>query len=89
MATQAQPLIAAVNGASYGGGMCLPLGAGIRIAAEFDRHAPPKGSASFPAWIRTSASIRSGSPGVAQTSSSISPLASRRSGVSWPSTKRP
>jgi len=29
-----QPLIAAVNGPSYGGGMCLTLGADIRIAAR-------------------------------------------------------
>ena len=29
-----QPLIAAINGPSYGGGMCLPLGADIRIAAR-------------------------------------------------------
>lgn len=28
-----QPLIAAVNGPAYGGGMCLPFGADIRIAA--------------------------------------------------------
>lgn len=29
-----QPIIAAVNGAAYGGGMCLTLGADLRIAAE-------------------------------------------------------
>jgi enoyl-CoA hydratase len=29
-----QPLIAALNGPAYGGGMCLPLGADIRIAAK-------------------------------------------------------
>ncbi|HEY2773223.1 MAG TPA: enoyl-CoA hydratase-related protein [Candidatus Binatia bacterium] len=29
-----QPLIAAINGPSYGGGMCLPLGCDIRIAAR-------------------------------------------------------
>jgi enoyl-CoA hydratase len=29
-----QPIIAAVNGPAYGGGMCLTLGADIRIAAE-------------------------------------------------------
>jgi len=29
-----QPIIAAVNGAAYGGGMCLTLGADIRLAAE-------------------------------------------------------
>jgi enoyl-CoA hydratase len=29
-----QPIIAAVNGAAFGGGMCLTLGADLRIAAE-------------------------------------------------------
>ena len=29
-----QPIIAAVNGVAYGGGMCLSLGADLRIAAE-------------------------------------------------------
>lgn len=29
-----QPVIAAINGPAYGGGMCLPLGADIRIAGE-------------------------------------------------------
>jgi enoyl-CoA hydratase len=29
-----QPIIAAVNGAAYGGGMCLALGADVRYAAE-------------------------------------------------------
>jgi enoyl-CoA hydratase len=29
-----QPVIAAVNGPAYGGGMCLSLGADLRIAAE-------------------------------------------------------
>lgn len=29
-----QPIIAAVNGPAYGGGMCLPLGADIRFAGE-------------------------------------------------------
>lgn len=29
-----QPIVAAINGPAYGGGMCLTLGADIRIAAE-------------------------------------------------------
>lgn len=29
-----QPLICAVNGPAYGGGMCMPLGADIRLASE-------------------------------------------------------
>jgi enoyl-CoA hydratase len=29
-----QPIIAAINGPAYGGGMCLPLGADVRIAGE-------------------------------------------------------
>src|SRR5262249_38816487 len=29
-----QPILAAVNGAAYGGGMCLSLGADLRIASE-------------------------------------------------------
>src|SRR5262249_57810569 len=29
-----QPIIAAVNGPAYGGGLCLTLGADLRIAAE-------------------------------------------------------
>jgi enoyl-CoA hydratase len=29
-----QPILAAVNGAAYGGGMCLSLGADLRIAGE-------------------------------------------------------
>jgi enoyl-CoA hydratase len=29
-----QPVIAAVNGPAHGGGMCLPLGADVRIAAQ-------------------------------------------------------
>ena len=32
-----QPVIAAINGPAYGGGMCLPLGADVRIAAESAR----------------------------------------------------
>ncbi len=32
-----QPIIAAINGAAYGGGMCLTLGADIRIAAHSAR----------------------------------------------------
>jgi enoyl-CoA hydratase len=37
MRAMPQPLIAAVNGPAYGGGMCLPLGADIRIAAASAR----------------------------------------------------
>ncbi len=29
-----QPIIAAINGPAYGGGLCLPLGADIRVASE-------------------------------------------------------
>src|SRR5690554_6211990 len=29
-----QPVIAAVNGPAHGGGMCLPLGADVRLASE-------------------------------------------------------
>ena len=32
-----QPIVAAVNGPAYGGGMCLMLGADIRLAAESAR----------------------------------------------------
>jgi enoyl-CoA hydratase len=32
-----QPIVAAVNGPAYGGGMCLMLGADLRIAAESAR----------------------------------------------------
>lgn len=32
-----QPVIAAINGPAYGGGMCLPLGADVRIAAASAR----------------------------------------------------
>jgi len=34
MRAMPQPLIAAINGPAYGGGMCLTLGADIRIASE-------------------------------------------------------
>lgn len=34
MRAMPQPVIAAINGPAYGGGMCLPLGADVRIAAE-------------------------------------------------------
>jgi len=34
MRTTPQPILAAVNGAAYGGGMCLSLGAELRIAGE-------------------------------------------------------
>ena len=34
MRAMPQPIIAAVNGPAYGGGMCLPLGADIRLASE-------------------------------------------------------
>ena len=34
MRAMPQPIIAAINGPAYGGGMCLPLGADIRIAGE-------------------------------------------------------
>jgi enoyl-CoA hydratase len=34
MRAMPQPLIAAINGPAHGGGMCLPLGADVRLAAE-------------------------------------------------------
>jgi enoyl-CoA hydratase len=34
MRAMQQPVIAAVNGPAYGGGMCMTLGADIRLAAE-------------------------------------------------------
>jgi enoyl-CoA hydratase len=34
MRAMPQPIIAAINGPAYGGGMCLPLGADVRLAAE-------------------------------------------------------
>jgi len=34
MRAMPQPLIAAINGPAYGGGMCLPLGADIRLASR-------------------------------------------------------
>ncbi|HAC79992.1 MAG: enoyl-CoA hydratase-related protein [Candidatus Binatia bacterium] len=37
MRAMPQPVIAAINGPAYGGGMCLPLGADIRIASSSAR----------------------------------------------------
>ena len=37
MRAMPQPVIAAINGPAYGGGMCLPLGADIRLAAKSAR----------------------------------------------------
>ena len=37
MRAMPQPIIAAINGPAYGGGMCLPLGADIRIASTSAR----------------------------------------------------
>jgi enoyl-CoA hydratase len=34
MRAMPQPLIAAINGPAHGGGMCLPLGADVRLASE-------------------------------------------------------
>jgi enoyl-CoA hydratase len=34
MRAMPQPIIAAINGPAYGGGMCLPLGADVRIAGK-------------------------------------------------------
>ena len=37
MRAMPQPIIAAINGPAYGGGMCLPLGADIRLAGSSAR----------------------------------------------------
>jgi enoyl-CoA hydratase len=37
MRAMPQPIIAAINGPAYGGGMCLPLGADVRIASTSAR----------------------------------------------------
>ncbi|MBW1905602.1 MAG: hypothetical protein JRJ24_09890 [Deltaproteobacteria bacterium] len=39
-----QPIIGAINGAAYGGGLCLSLGADIRLAGELARRTRAKSS---------------------------------------------